>query len=145
MAKVIIKKSDIEGFYSGAAGEFRIDIDRTGNHAPRSIDLMLLGLGACTISTVAHYMRRKGLTQDNLAVELSADLDEEGNLYKNLTVILRIDDQIPQEIRKVIVNVAKNCRIHRTLENRPHVAVELAEPTGTAVSRPDMHRTAKRS
>lgn len=134
MAKVTIKKSDIEGFYSGAAGEFRINIDRTGNNAPRSIELVLLGLGACTISTVAHYMRRKGLPQDNLAVELSADLDEKGNLYKNLTVLLRVDNQIPQEIRKVIVNVAKSCRIHRTLESCPHVAVELAELTGTPAS-----------
>ena len=134
MAKVTIKKSDIEGFYSGAAGEFRINIDRTGNNSPRSVDLVLLGLGACTISTVAHYLRRKGLTEDNLAVELSADLDEKGNLYKNLAVILRVDDQIPREIRKVIAGVARNCRIHRTLESSPHVAIELAEPAGAASS-----------
>jgi uncharacterized OsmC-like protein len=134
MAKVTIKKSDIEGFYSGAAGEFRINIDRTGNNVPRSIDLVLLGLGTCTISTVAHYMQRKGLTEDNLAVELSADLDEKGNLYKNLTVTLRVDDQIPQEIRKVILSVAKNCRIHRTLESSPHVTIELAEPTAIPIS-----------
>jgi putative redox protein len=145
MAKVTIKKSDIEGFYSGAAGEFRINIDRTGNNSPRSIDLVLLGLGACTISTVAHYLRRKRLPQDNLAVELSADLDEKGNIYKNLTVLLRVDDQIPQEIRKVLVGVAKTCRIHRTLESRPHVAIELAELTVTSVSRPDLRRTATRS
>lgn len=133
MAKVTIKKSDIEGFYSGTAGEFRINIDRTGNNSPRSIDLVLLGLGTCTISTVAHYLRRKGLTENNLAVELSADLDEKGNLYKNLAVILRVDDQIPPEIRKVIASVARNCRIHRTLESSPHVAIELAEPTATLI------------
>ncbi len=134
MAKVTVKKSDIEGFYSGAAGEFRINIDRTGNNVPRSIDLMLLGLGVCTISTVAHYMHRKGLPQDNLAVELSADLDEKGNLYKNLTVLLRVDDRIPREIRKVLASVAKTCRIHRTLASCPHVAIELAEPTATSAS-----------
>lgn len=134
MAKVTVRKSDIEGFYSGAAGEFRINIDRTGNNVPRSIDLVLLGLGVCTISTVAHYLHRKGLPQDNLAIELSADFDEKGNLYKNLAVTLRVDDQIPQEIRKVIVSVAKTCRIHRTLASCPHVAIELAGLTPTSVS-----------
>lgn len=129
MAKVTIRKSDIDGFYSGVAGEFRINIDRSGNNSPRSIELVLLGLGACTISTVAHYMGRKGLSQENLAVELSADFDEKGSLYRNLAVILRVDDQIPQEIRKVLVGVAKTCRIHRTLASSPHVAIELAEPT----------------
>jgi uncharacterized OsmC-like protein len=134
MAKVIIKQNGIDGSYSGAAGEFQINIDRTGDRASRSIDLVLLGLGACTISTVAHYLGRKGLPQDNLGVELSADLDEEGNFYKNLAITLRVDDRIPQEVRKVIVAIAKNCRIHRTLERSPHVAIELAELSGASAS-----------
>ena len=131
MAKVVVKKSDIDGFYAGTAGEFKVDIDRTGNHSPRSIDLVLLGLGACTISTVGHYLRRKGLPPDSVHVELSADFDEKENAYKHFKIMLHVDAQIPPETRKVVAAIAKGCRIHRTLESSPHIALELAEPVAS--------------
>jgi putative redox protein len=134
MAKVTVRRGDSDGVYAGTAGEFRISIDRTESRVPRSIDLVLLGLGACTISTVAHFMERKGLPQDHLAVELSAELDEKENRYTDFKLVLRVDDRIPPELRKALVNVAKTCRIHRTLASAPHVAVALAEPAATSVS-----------
>ncbi|MGE5526155.1 MAG: OsmC family protein [Rhodospirillaceae bacterium] len=129
MAKVIISKSEVEGYYTGSAGEFRIDIERAGNNVPRSIDLLLLGLGTCTISTVAHYMERKGLTRNNLSVELSASFDEKEGHYGNFSVVLRVDDAIPEPTRKILAGIAKTCRIHRTLDARPHVALEVAPAT----------------
>lgn len=134
MTKVVVRKSEQEGIYSGEAGEFRISIDRTQNRSPRSIDLVLLGLGACTISTVGHYLNRKGLPPDSVEVELSADFEEKEGLYKNLKVVLKVDDSIPPEIRKVVAGIARSCRIHRTLEAAPHISIELAENSGTAVS-----------
>lgn len=126
MTKVFIKKSHLDDQYLARADDFSIAIDRGEKHAPRSVDLLLFSLGACTISTVAHYMQRKGLPQTNLAVELSANLDESENVYGGLKVILHFDDGIPEETRKVIRGIAKNCRIHRTLERRPHIDIELA-------------------
>lgn len=134
MTKVVVRKTEEEGIYSGEAGEFRISIDRTQNRSPRSIDLVLLGLGACTISTVGHYLNRKGLPPDSVEVELSADFEEKEGIYKNLKVLLKVDDRIPPEIRKVVAGIARNCRIHRTLEAAPHISIELAENSGAAVS-----------
>lgn len=134
MAKVLVRKSDLDDIYVASADEFQVRIERGENHAPRSVDLLLFGLGACTISTVAHYMGRKGLPLDNLTVELSAELDEKQNFYNGLTVKLQLDERIPPETREIILGIAKNCRIHRTLEHAPHISLVLAEPVSTSVS-----------
>jgi len=132
MAKVVIRKSDVDGYYAGTAGEFRINIQRTGNNVPRSIDLVLLGLGTCTISTVSHYMTRKDLPVDNLAVELSAEYDEKEGHYKDFSISLQVDESIPEAMRKVISSIAKTCRIHKTLDARPHVSIEVTQAAGSS-------------
>jgi uncharacterized OsmC-like protein len=134
MAKVVIKKGDVDGFYAGTAGEFKINIQRTGNNVPRSIDLVLLGLGTCTISTVSHYMVRKGLPVENLAVELSAEYDEKEGHYKDFSIELQVDESIPAPMRKIISSIAKTCRIHKTLDARPQVSIEVTQAAGSSVS-----------
>lgn len=134
MATVLVRKSDLDDIYVASADEFQIKIERGEIRAPRSVDLLLFGLGACTISTVAHYMGRKGLPLDNLTVELSADLDEKQNFYDGLSVKLQVDERIPPETREIILGIAKNCRIHRTLERSPHISLVLAEPVSTSVA-----------
>ena len=126
MADVTITKHGTEPYYSGEAGDFRITIDRAGKREPRSIDLVLLGLGTCTISTVAHYLERKGLSSRTLAVELSADFDEKQGCYRDFTVQLKIDDALPAELHKTLAAVAKTCRIHKTLASAPQVSVKVA-------------------
>ena len=132
MAKVVIRKSDVDGYYTGTAGEFTINIQRAGNNVPRSIDLVLLGLGTCTISTVSHYMTRKGLPVDNLAVELSAEYDEKEGHYRDFAISLQVDESIPETMRKIIGSIAKTCRIHKTLDARPHVAIEITPAAGAS-------------
>lgn len=112
MAKVLVRKSDLDDVFLASAEEFHVRIERGEKHAPRSVDLLLFGLGACTISTIAHYMGRKELPLDNLAVELSADLDDKQNFYSDMAIKLQVDQRIPPETRKVILSIAKNCRIH---------------------------------
>ena len=131
MAKVVLKKSDREGFYVGTAGDFKLDIERTENRSPKSIDLVLMGLGTCIIATLAHYLRRKGLPPDCVSVELSAEFDEKANMYKDFNVVLHVADEIPPETRKVIAGIARNCRVHRTLESAPHISIKLAEEVET--------------
>lgn len=125
MARVIVAKSDVEGYYDGTAGAFSIRIERTGNKVPRSIDLVLLGLGTCTISTVATFMERKQWPTDALSVELSAEFDDKAGHYRDFSVVLHTGEGVTPDMRKVLLAVAKSCRIHKTLDARPHVAVEV--------------------
>ena len=132
--KVVVKKSDVDGFYTGTAGEFSIQIERTQTRSPRSIDLVLLGLGSCTISTVAHYLKRKGLPPDAVDVELAAEFDEQSGAYRDFSVKLHIAEGVPEETRKIIAGIAKTCRIHRTLESASHITVGIAESSEQSAS-----------
>src|SRR5688572_6675858 len=109
VADVTITREGAEACYTGEAGNFRITIDRAGKREPRSIDLVLLGLGTCTISTVAHYLERKGLSSRTLAVELSAGFDDEHGRYKDFSVKLKVDESLPPEMHKTLASVAKTC------------------------------------
>jgi uncharacterized OsmC-like protein len=114
-----------EACYSGEAGDFRITIDRAGKREPRSIDLVLMGLGTCTISTVAQYLERKGLSTRTLAVELSADFDEKQGCYIDFRVKLKVDDALAAEMHKTLAAVARTCRIHKTFASTPQISVEV--------------------
>jgi uncharacterized OsmC-like protein len=127
MAKVVVRKSDAEGAYTGTASDFTLEIDKEKG-SPRSIDLVLLGLGSCTIGTIAPYLRRKGLPADAVHVELSAEFDEATGAYRDLVVELRFLDSVPAETRKVIASIARTCRIHRTLGSSPDITIKLTDP-----------------
>ncbi len=130
--KVLIRKSDVDGEFAARVGDFAITIERGERHVPGSVDLLLLGLGACTISTISHYMRRKDIPMENLAIELSADFNEKENFYDRMHMTLNFDERVPLETRNVIRAIAKNCRIHRTLERNPLIEIETAAPIDAA-------------
>jgi uncharacterized OsmC-like protein len=134
VADVTITRQGAEACYTGEAGNFRITIDRAGKREPRSIDLVLLGLGTCTISTVSHYLERKGLSSRTLGVELSADFDEKQGCYVDFRMKLKIDDALPADLHKTLAAVARTCRIHKTLASTPQISVEVAS-TMPAASR----------
>ena len=112
--------------FIATAGEFSLVLDRGENTGPRSIELLLLALGSCTIGTLSTYMSRKGLPTDALRVELSGKLDPAANRYGSIEMILHLDPGIPAEQRSVLLAVARSCRIHKTLEHRPEMRIELA-------------------
>ena len=123
MAKVTVKRSNREGFFEGSAGDFEVAIDRGENSSPRSIELVMLGLGACTISTVQHYLHRKGMPVDGLAVEVTSELDSATNTYGDFKIELALDERFSQEQRDVILGIAKSCRIHKTLTSKQEIQI----------------------
>jgi putative redox protein len=105
-------------------GNLDLTIDRTDEMGPSSLELLLLSLGACTYATVAHYMERKNLSIDPLAIELAGERAENG-LYEKLFVNVVLNDQVPEEQRPIILNVANTCRIHKTLHNSAKISVDV--------------------
>lgn len=130
MPKIRYQAGSQEATFRGTADGFEVIIDRGEIGKPRSVDLLLLGLGSCTISTVNHYVRRKNLPIEQVAVEVSADLNETLNCYENIRVALVLGDAFADTDRKTLANVARTCRIHKTLVSNPQieVAVEAASP-----------------
>ena len=125
MKPVIVTGGDKEGVLLASIGEYQQTIDRSEGDGPRSIELMLVGLGACTYDTVRHYMARKRLNLENLSVEINANPSEKGKYYDRIAVNLRVSDQISDKEKVVILNAAKTCRIHNTLEKNINILVEV--------------------
>lgn len=94
----------------------------------RSIEIVLLGLGMCTVATLRHYFERKGLPIEGLILDLSAELDEPENLYDRLRVELALPGAIPDSLHPIITNVARTCRIHKTLSRANAITVAVLSP-----------------
>lgn len=127
MPKVTVRRSSAEGVYDGIAGDFKVAIDRGENSSPKSIELVMLGLGACTMATVQHYMQRKQMSADDIGVEITSELDAGSNSYGNFKVALDLPDSLSEAERRVIANIAKTCRIHKSLTAPQEIDVVLME------------------
>lgn len=127
MATVTVRNGDVSRQFVGDADGFQITVDRGEVGKPRSIELFLLGLGTCTISTVDHFLRRKELPTEDLAVELSSELDEVTNTYGDIRITLQISEAIPEDMRRVVQGVARSCRIHKTIRSAPEIEIEIGD------------------
>jgi putative redox protein len=128
MATVAVTLSEKEGFLDGRAGDFEVAIDRGEVNAPRSIELVMLGLGACTVATVQHYMNRKGMPVSGLGVEVSAELDTATNAYGDFKISLSVGDRFTDAERQILLSIAKSCRIHKTLTSDLDIDIALRAP-----------------
>ncbi|MFT5181155.1 MAG: putative OsmC-like protein [Alphaproteobacteria bacterium] len=123
MATVTLRGGDEPRQFIGDADGYQVVVDRGDIGKPRSIELFLLGLGTCTISTVDHFLRRKELPTDDLMVEVSSELDEVANAYGDIRIILHLSDAIPEDMQRIVRNVAKSCRIHKTITSAPEIEI----------------------
>lgn len=134
MPKIRFEAGTAESTFRGAADGFQVVVDRGEIGKPRSVDLLLLSLGSCTISTVSHYVRRKGLPIGQIVVEVAADLNDARNCYENIRVTLLLGDAFSLSDRKTLANVAKTCRIHKTLVSGPEIALTVGELSAVAAT-----------
>lgn len=102
---------------------FTFDPDQESS--PRAIEYLLFSLGACTAATVGRFMHRHGLPTDDLEVVVSADFDESSRGYKDIRVGLRPGRHLSESDQRAILAVARDCRIHNTLEHLAGVQVEI--------------------
>jgi len=128
MATVTVTRSEREGFLDGRAGDFEVAIDRGEVSSPRSIELVMLGLGACTVATVQHYMTRKGMPISGLGVKITSELDKTSNAYGDFKIALSVGDGFTEAERQVLLGIAKSCRIHKTLTSALDIDVALTAP-----------------
>ena len=126
MATVTLRGGDEPRQFVGDADGYQVIVDRGDIGKPRSIELFLLGLGTCTISTVDHFLRRKELPTENLLVEVSSELDEVANTYGDIRITLHLSDAIPEDMQGIVRNVAKSCRIHKTIAAAPDIEIEVS-------------------
>jgi putative redox protein len=91
------------------------------------------GLGACTSMTIRMYARRKDWPLDHVAVDVShnkvhaqdAATGTEAKIDSFLRVITLSGEDLSQEQRERLLEIADRCPVHRTLERTSNVETEL--------------------
>jgi putative redox protein len=86
------------------------------NLGPAPYDLLLAALGECTAMTIRWYALQKKWPLDKVEVKLMHQkIDKVDTFEKHITVY---GDQLTEEQRKKLVEIAAKCPTQRTLEGK---------------------------
>jgi putative redox protein len=91
---------------------------------PSPYELLLAGLGHCTVLTILLYARRKGwpvanvgarLTHERLIVEGDGTSEPARRKVERITQEIGLDGELSAEQRARLLEIAGRCPVHRTM------------------------------
>lgn len=124
MGKVSVRSDAGSDIMTVSVGSLKIDVDRgSESREIRSVDFLLAALGSCTLGTIGHYLRRKGLDRDvDITIEGSRGEGEE--IYSTFNMTVDAGD-LDEKTRTMLKGIAKGCTIHKTLHSTPTINLEV--------------------
>jgi uncharacterized OsmC-like protein len=114
----------------GKAAGGEVVLDRETGDGPSSIEFLLFSLGSCVIGTIRNYVVDKEVDTGEITVELTSALDDSTRIYPDIKISIGCATELSEKHRKVLYNVARACRIHKTLYNNPHIEIEISARSG---------------
>lgn len=103
---------------------------------PTPYDLLLSGLGACTIMTIRMYAARKKIPLTRASVTLHHDKihaedcetceTQDGKIDK-ISRSIKLEGDLTEEQRQTLLEIAEKCHVHRTLHSEVLVESTLME------------------
>ncbi len=82
-------------------------------------ELVLAGLAMCKVATVRYIARKKGWEIRDVDASLSQVVrkDVDGNLMPKVTVNMKIEGDITEEQKQILLKEADSCYVHRLLHS----------------------------
>lgn len=93
----------------------------------RPHELFLSALASCTAITLRMYADRKQWKVPSIGVTVNMSREQEGRKVETrLTILLDLPKELAPEQRDRLLQIAKACPVHRTLENPIHLSAQLS-------------------
>ena len=129
---------------SGPAAGFRTDVEVAGHHlvvdepiavggadaGPTPYEMLLAGLGACTVMTLRIYADRRKWPLERARVTLQhrkvhaqdcVDCDKRDAKMDVIDRIVFLEGQLDEEQRAKLIEIAERCPVHQTLKGKIQV------------------------
>ncbi|MEO8590037.1 MAG: OsmC family protein [Flavobacteriales bacterium] len=92
----------------------------------RPHELLLSAIASCTAITMRMYADRKGWKADGITVTANLEREQQGKAI-DTRIHLEVDlpKDLPADQRERLLQIARMCPVHRTLESPIHLTSEL--------------------
>lgn len=92
----------------------------------RPHELFLSALASCTAITMRMYADRKQWNVSSIGVTINMERDQDGaKVDTRISIEVDLPADLPQDQRERLLQIAKACPVHRTLENPIHLNAHL--------------------
>jgi len=84
-------------------------------------ELFLSALGCCVGVYVVRFCEKRSIPTEGMKIHVSSKSAEEPSRIGNILFEIEMPKAIPQELRGEVINAAKTCYLHNTLNNPPEM------------------------
>lgn len=92
----------------------------------RPHELFLSALASCTAITMRMYADRKQWNVSSIGVTINMERDQDGaKVDTRISIEVDLPADLPKDQRERLLQIAKACPVHRTLENPIHLNAHL--------------------
>ena len=106
----------------------RSQADRSSGAAFRSGELVLGGLGTCTLDSVVTFARNTGLPIEGVTADVVAEEVTNPRRLDRIRVNINLPEDVPQRRLASLQRVAHSCKIHHTLTSSAQVEMHVLPP-----------------